>query len=176
MGYPHNVTVRSDFWSAHTTNGWKSPRNKSLSLNSSSPQSHFTLTSSTLLCTQSGNHLDLSHFLSPRSLSHPLSLAVYFSPHFFPIPYLLHLILSRSPISGSPFCLPSTAEPGGNSSCWRSSSERDAGRTPRQQPARQRKWNILQMGWDDSTCFQSGVTCFRNITEASAARRITSLL
>lgn len=29
------------------------------------------------------------------------------------------------------------------------------------------------MGWDDSTCFQSGITCFRNITEA---RQIISLL
>lgn len=131
-----------------------------------------SLNSSTLLCTQSGNHLDLSHFLSLCSLSRSLWLAVSFSVS----PFLRLIFLLCPPSPALHFVLSRQSSPCVGTARASVRSVWDTGRTPRQQPARQRKWNVLQMGWDDSTCFQSGITCFRNITEASVAGQITSLL
>ena len=76
-------------WSAHTTNGWKKSQEQI-------PRSKFQLptvtfhtpsfTSSTLLCSQSGSHLALSHFL-PGSL-------VFFSLLRLPLPPSNFLFLS----------------------------------------------------------------------------------
>lgn len=115
-----------------------------------------SLTSSPLLFSQSGNHLDLSvsHFLhcilnltlvsfflipSPA----PASLLI-FSPFFL---HLLRSILSLLDCQGlleqRVLVL---------ALCGTLAGQRYS------QPALQRKWKILQMGWDDSTCFQSGIT------------------
>lgn len=135
-----------------------------------------SLTSSALLCTQSGNHLDLSHFPLLSSLSHSLTCCLL-HPCSLSVSCFLHLIFS--PLPPAPalhFVLSSLSSRRLGTARASVRPVWDTGRTPRQQPVRQRKWNILQMGWDDSACFQSGITCFRDITVASAAGWITSLL
>lgn len=90
-----------------------------------------------------------------------------------PSPSLSLFLLSFSPsISCSPFCLPLPVRAPVGTARSSVRSVWETGRTPLQQPARQRKWKILQMGWNDSTCFQSGITCFKNKTRVLRARSL----
>lgn len=67
------------------------------------------------------------------------------------------------------------SEPGKNRSFWLRYLWW-TGRTSLWQSARQGKWKILQTGWNDFACFQSGNACFYNKSKARIARHFSVMI